>query len=335
MVARSRSVASFTIPAAVTSADGSMRMSSGASAVYEKPRSGRSICIDETPRSSRIASVSTPFCASCSSTTAKSPRRKRSCTVVRCASRSKYARAPGSRSIAISLPRPPRSAASSAAWPPAPNVPSTTVSPGLTARSSRTSSARTGTWSVALVCKAFGNILRTPFDFGQLLAPRGAVPDLEPVVDARDDDFAAQLRVLDQLGRDHHAALFVAVGLGRPREEEALDAPPLRAERIHRGESRLDESTPIRTTVGVQAAVEASRDDHTVFEGFSELGRKSETVFVIDRVVVCAEKHPGAGLRLPLRPTLNHHPPHVHPRRVIFALLRERPAGRYRARARS
>ena len=32
-----------------------MRMSSGASAAYEKPRSGRSSCIDETPRSSRIA----------------------------------------------------------------------------------------------------------------------------------------------------------------------------------------------------------------------------------------------------------------------------------------
>ena len=92
----------------------------------------------------------------------------------------------------------------------------------------------------------------------------------------------------EQLGGDHHAALFVEVGLGRPGEEEAVDPAPFLAERIHRGESRLDESIPIRTTVGVQAAVEASRDDDTVLEGFSELGRKSETVFVIDRVVVCA-----------------------------------------------
>ena len=44
-----------------------MRMSSGASAAYEKPRSGRSSCIDETPRSSRIASARTPFAASSSS----------------------------------------------------------------------------------------------------------------------------------------------------------------------------------------------------------------------------------------------------------------------------
>src|SRR5438105_1345595 len=126
----------------------------------------------------------------------------------------------------MSLPLPRRSAARNEACPPAPKVASTTVSPGLTARSSRTSSARTGTWSVALVCKAFGNILRTPFDFGQLLAPRGAVPDLEPVVDACDDDFPTELRVLDQLGGNHHAALSVELGLGRPGEEEALDPAP-------------------------------------------------------------------------------------------------------------
>ena len=34
-----------------------MRMSSGASVAYEKPRSGRSICMLETPRSKRIASA--------------------------------------------------------------------------------------------------------------------------------------------------------------------------------------------------------------------------------------------------------------------------------------
>jgi hypothetical protein len=65
-----------------------------------------------------------------------------------------------------------------------------------------------------------------------------------------------------------------------------LDAAALRAERIQRGQSRLDESTPILTTVGVQASVEAPRDDDSVFEGFSELGRKSETVLVIESVVV-------------------------------------------------
>src|SRR4051794_27386618 len=276
------------MPAAVTSADGSMRMSSGASTAYEKPRSGRSICIDETPRSSRIASASTPFCASCSRTTAKSPRRNLVCAGVRLARRSKYMRAPGSRSIAISFPRLPSPAARSAACPPAPKAASTTMAPGPPARSCRPPSGTTGTGSVAPLPKAFGNILRTPFDFGQFFAPGGAIPDLQAVMHTGYDDVPTQLRVLEQLGGDHHAALFVEVGLGRPGEEEPLDPAAFRAERIHRGESRLDESIPIRTTVGVQASVETSRDDHTVLEGFSELGRKSETVFVIECVVVCA-----------------------------------------------
>ena len=89
---------------------GSMRMSSGASAAYEKPRSGRSSCIEETPRSSRIASARTPLAASCGRTIAevaaqqprRSPRRPRR-------SARSTVRAVGSRSIAISLPLPCRS----------------------------------------------------------------------------------------------------------------------------------------------------------------------------------------------------------------------------------
>ena len=108
-------------------------MSSGASTAYEKPRSGRSSCIDETPRSSRIASAPTPFAASCSRTTAKSPRRKPRLHAAR-ASRS--GRSTRARRVAVDRDQlaaaAARSAASSAAWPPAPNVASTTVSPGCT-----------------------------------------------------------------------------------------------------------------------------------------------------------------------------------------------------------
>src|SRR5688500_948368 len=97
-------------------------------------------------------------------------------------------------------PSPRRSAASMRACPPAPNVASTTVSPGRTARSSRTSAAKTGTWSVLLCCKAFGNKLHTPFDVFQVLAPGGAVPDLDVVAHTGDDDLAAQTGVLDECG---------------------------------------------------------------------------------------------------------------------------------------
>src|SRR5205814_10711784 len=123
-------------------------------------------------------------------------RSRRALTVKRFSSCSKYVRAAGSRSIAVSLPLPPRSAARSAAWPPAPKVASMTDSPGRTARPARTSSARTGTWSAALGCETFGNILSTPFDLGELAAPGVAIPDLEVVVDSGDDDVPAELRVL-------------------------------------------------------------------------------------------------------------------------------------------
>src|SRR5256885_3460480 len=188
--------------------------------------------MDETPRSSRIASARTPLSESCWSTAPKSPLNSRACTPARFSNRAKYVRAPGSRSIAISFPRPLRSAARSAAWPPAPKVASTTVSPGRTARLSRTSSARTGTWSVALGCKTFGNMLRTPFDLGELASPRGAIPDLEMVVDARDDDVADELRVLQQRTRNPDPALLVELAFHRPGIEVALEPATFLAQRV-------------------------------------------------------------------------------------------------------
>src|SRR6187431_2792840 len=130
--------------------------------------------------------------------------------------RSKYGRTVGSRSIAISFPRPWRSAASSREWPPAPKVASTTVSPGCTSSSPRTSSASTGTWSAASVRKTFGNISRAPFDRAQLGRPRGAVPDLDVVVHSRDDHVLADARVLRERERDDHPPLLVELGDGRP-----------------------------------------------------------------------------------------------------------------------
>src|SRR3954470_7382204 len=248
-------------------------MSSGASAAYEKPRSGRSSCIEETPRSSRIASARTPFSASCGRTTPKSPRSRRAFTVVRFASCSKYVRAVGSRSIAISFPLPCRPAARIAACPPAPKVASMTVSPGCTARDARTSSARTGTWSASLGCKTFGNILSTPFDLGELALPGGAVPDLEAVVDACDDDVAAELRVREQCGRDAHAPLFVRRRLAGAGEEMALHPPALLAQRMERSECRVAVARPAVRRPRPETAVEATRDDDAVLECLPELRR--------------------------------------------------------------
>ena len=235
-------------------------MSSGASAVYEKPRSGRSICIEETPRSSRIASASTPLPASCSRTTAKSPRRKRVCAsrplreAVEVRPRARVAVDRDQLAAALEVGGEQRRVPAGAEG----RVDDRLA--GLHREQLAHLVGENGDVVSRAGCKTFGNILRTPFDFGQLLAPGGAVPDLEPVVDAGDDDLPAQLRVLDQLGGDHHAALFVELGLGAPRRRRCLwRRRPSGLSGSSADESRLDESIPIRTTEGVEAAVEAPR----------------------------------------------------------------------------
>src|SRR5918995_1294839 len=306
MLASSRSSSSLTMSRAERVAEGSMRMSSGASTAYENPLSGSSICMLETPRSRMTASASTPFSASWTRTTAKSPRRKRDCGGNSRRARSKYVRASGSRSIAMSRPWPARSAARSREWPPAPNVPSTTVAPGCTARCSRTSSASTATWSVLLRCNALGNKLHAPFDLFQLLPPAGAVPDLHVVPQPGDDDLAPEARVLGEGRRDDHAPLLVELGLGRPREDEPAHLASLLrewAEALHAGR---DERVPVLARVHDQAPVHAARHDHPVGQRLAKLGREGEPVLVIEGVLVFSEKHETA---LRSSPTLAHSKP--------------------------
>src|SRR3954451_626401 len=163
--------------------------------------------------------------------------------------------------------------------------------------------------SIVFRCKTLGNIYSTPFDLGKLMTPRFAIPDLDVIPQSGDDDLTAELRVCEQRRRDHQAALFVELGLGRTGEEEALDLACFLAERIQRGESRLDESIPILTTVGLETPVDAFGDDEAFGEGFAKLGGKGETVLVIDRVLVRSEEHlrPGNLYHCsPLCPTLIH-----------------------------
>src|SRR5919205_386266 len=150
---------------------------------------------------------------------------------------------------------------SSAAWPPAPKVASMTVSPGSTARQVRTSSARTGTWSASLGCKTFGNILSTPFDLGELALPGGAVPDLEAVVDPGDDDVAAELRMLEQRGRDAHPSLLVRRRLTGAGKEEAVHPAAFLAQGMQGGESRVAVVRKVVRRPCPEAAVEAAGDD--------------------------------------------------------------------------
>src|SRR6188474_1757214 len=266
-------------------------MSSGASVAYEKPRSGRSICIDEMPRSSRIASAFTSFAASWVSTSAKSPRRNRTSTPARARKRSKNDFAEGSRSIATSFPRPARSSASRRACPPAPNVASTTVSPGRTASSSRTRSARTGTWSASVCGKTFGSMLDAPFDGVQVLLPRGWVPELEVVVVARDDDVALQSGVPDERRGHEHAAGAVDVGLARAGEEEPAELARLTRKRVEHRHAGLDGHLPRLPGVDGDVAVDPTREHDALAERLAEARRQREPALVVNRVLEGADEH--------------------------------------------
>src|SRR6476661_4584637 len=169
-------------------------------------------------------------------------------------------------------------------------------------------------------------MLRTPFDLGELASPRGAIPDLEVVVDARDDDVADKLRVLQQRTGNPDPALLVELAFHRSGIEVALKAATLLAQGVELREAGLDRPRPVGTRIGVQAPVEPAAHDHALREGLTKAGRKREAALVIDRVLVLTEKHSGPVLCLPLLPTINHNPPLRNPsgppKRVIYGARR-------------
>ena len=116
--------------------------------------------------------------------------------------------------------------------------------------------------------------------------PRIAIPYLEVVADSEHDDLARERRVRDERRGNHHAALFVEFGLGRSRVEVPLELPRLLAERIQRGESRLDESNPILTTVGVEAPLEAALDDNVRLYGIQTATNTSSPLIIVNGPIV-------------------------------------------------
>src|SRR5919206_366518 len=104
------------------------------------------------------------------------------------------------------------------AWPPSPNVQSTTVSPGCGSRRSISSPARTGT-CVRVMSRRMAKALSDPGDLlverAALLAPAAPVPDLEVVEVADDHYLAIDPRVLDQRRVERHAARGVELRVER------------------------------------------------------------------------------------------------------------------------
>src|SRR3954465_8212850 len=173
--------------------------------------------------------------------------------------------------MATSWPVPSRSRASTREWPPAPNVQSTISSPGCTSSSAPTSLASTGTCASGLgLGKTFGNTLGAPFDLGELAAPGFAVPDLEPVLQAGDDDVLAQMRVLQQRRRQCDAPLLVELTRLRPAEEVALHQAALSRETVEPCVLFCDVRVPIGARPDGDAAVEAAGADDAVREMLPE-----------------------------------------------------------------
>src|SRR6185369_8309035 len=125
-----------------------MRMSSGASAWKEKPRSLRPSCSVETPRSTRIPSApsSQPASARTTRRIANESRTKRTLVPKRASLTRQSSSAASSQSIASSSPNGAEASRRSSAIPPSPTVASTKRRPVCGRTASIISSAMTGMW---------------------------------------------------------------------------------------------------------------------------------------------------------------------------------------------
>src|ERR671910_2619830 len=145
-------------------------------------------------------------------------RRKRVSQATSRASSSKCSSAAGSRSMHMSVPVGPRRSATSRAWPPAPKVQSTAVSPGAGRVRSISSPASTGT-CVRVMSRRIAKTLRHLPDLGiervLLLLPALPAPDLEVVPNADHHDLLLDVRMREQRRRKRHATARVQVDLER------------------------------------------------------------------------------------------------------------------------
>src|SRR5918992_1585092 len=134
-----------------------------------------------------------------------------------------------------SVPVGPSRSATRRAWPPAPKVQSTAVSPRAGDARSISSPASTGTWR-RLMSRRIAKALRHLPDLGVecllLLLPALPRPDLEVVPHADHHDLLVDACVGQQRGRQDHTTARVEVGLEGVALEEARQLAVLRAHRV-------------------------------------------------------------------------------------------------------
>src|SRR5215213_5853728 len=114
------------------------------------------------------------------------------------------------------------------AWPPAPKVQSTTVSPGAGSVSSMSSPASTGTCARVMsrrIAKPLRHLPDLRVEGVLLLLPAVLRPDLEVVADSDHRDLLLDARVSEQRRRQRHAPARVEVDVERAALEIAREAP--------------------------------------------------------------------------------------------------------------
>src|SRR5215210_9042464 len=220
-------------------------------------------------------------------------RRKRVSQATSRSSSAKCSSASGSRSMHTSVPLEPIRSAIRRAWPPAPKVQSTTVSPAAGAVSSISSPARTGTCA-RVISRRIAKTLRPLPDFRVqsvlLLLPVLLRPDLEVVADAHHDDLLLDPAVLKQRRRQRDAAGGVEVDLEGVALVEARELAVLGAHRVQPAERALDDRLVRLGGPHRDAGLRVLGENRSTGEGRAEPSRNAEPVLRVQRVLEVATK---------------------------------------------
>src|SRR4051795_10968656 len=146
--------------------------------------------------------------------------------------------------MAMSVPAGPIRSARRRACPPAPNVQSTTTSPGDGAVRSISSPARTGMWEPVMsrrIAKLLRHLLDLRVEALLLGGPALPVPDLEVVPHARHNDLLLHARVAEQRWRQRYATGRVELDVERVGLMEARERPRAGAHRVQPAQGPLND----------------------------------------------------------------------------------------------
>src|SRR3954447_22213531 len=127
---------------------------------------------------------------------------------------------------------------------------------------------------------------------GVVVGPGAAIPDLEALAGAGDDDLLAQAGMLEQEGGDHHAPGGVEVGVERVGAEEPRELARLGRERVHALQGTAGVGLEVARRPHLHAALDALGKDDAVRQRSTELRRDGEPVLRVEAVVEgAAEGH--------------------------------------------